>query len=125
MTTQSWFDWCCIVLLFLHCLLAIGHTLLTCIKGVTSEAWETVSELTALAMVSPAPEDKLKDSCAGIRKVSTLAQTARVEAIAKTDAGGGGSEQLRLRFFNPGEKRIPNTEVRGEEEYGHLASPVP
>lgn len=125
MTTQSWFDWCCIVLLFLHCLLAIGHTLLTCIKGVTSEAWDTVSELTALAMVSPAPKDKLTESCAGIRKISTLAQTARVEAIEKTDASQGGSEQLRLRFFDPGEKRNPNSEAKEDEKYGHLTSPNP
>ena len=125
MTTQSWFDWCCIVLLFLHCLLAIGHTLMTCIKGVTSEAWDTVSELTALAMVSPAPQDKLTNSCAGIRKVSTLVQTARVEAIAKDDTAQGGSEQLRLRFFELGEKRDQNMQAKEDVPYGQLKSPAP
>jgi hypothetical protein len=102
MACQGWFDYLCVAVLLLHASMALGYTLYTSlISPTTSEAWETIPEMLALAQNSPVPEGQvLANSCAGIWRWRTPRQVAWVEDsdVVGADGEKSDSEQLRLRF---------------------------
>lgn len=118
---QDGFDFFSIALLILHALFALVHTCLVFYHGETSESWDTVAELVALASTSPPPDDPvLENTSAGIRTMRAVRRTAWVEAARPGDTPAG-SEELRLRFREIGGggrdmTRVPDVGV----EYGSI-----
>ena len=113
MSVQSWFDIICVIVLLLHAVIALAHTVWSVWYGEAGEAWDTIPELVALCSQSaPAGPDVLDNTSAGIRTVKTMKSIAKVEAQSSLssssgsssllasgdDLVNGGSERLQLRF---------------------------
>lgn len=124
----GWFDYFCIAVLLLHALFALGHTIWVLWHRETSDAWDTIPELLALAECSPPPEvDALANTCAGVRKFRTMARVAWVEEVGSTGNGGStavvGKEQLCLRFKRDGQSRRDGVPAKVGKGYGKLPPP--
>jgi len=99
----NWFDYLCCLVLLVHILLAMGHTMWILISRPrwgggqeTSDAWDSIAEVIALSHCSEPPEEEvLGNTCAGIRRFGTMGRVAVVEV--RVGAGGGG-EELQLRY---------------------------
>lgn len=101
MAASAWFDYFSIVLLLSHALMALIFTLwVVIVRPTTSDAWETIPEMLALAQNSPAPEgDTLANTCAGIRKWDTPAVMVWVEEADSTGSAPR-KDELWLTFRN-------------------------
>ena len=84
----------CAVLLS-YCFLVAVHSTFVVITRTSSNAWDTVSEVTALAMQSQ-PTEVLKNTCAGF---STAAVFSRLVKVVKTGPAG---DHLELDFGDYG-----------------------
>lgn len=98
MAITGWFDYVSVIVLLSHAAIALGFSVwLIFFHGVSSDSWETIPEMVALAQNSPPPEDEaLANTCAGIRKWSTPAVMVSVE-LSKSQ-GTSAKEQLSLTF---------------------------
>ena len=90
--TEGWLVILAIAILLLHVALAIAHTLYSVISGISSAAWDTETEMVALAANS-IPPPALVNTCGGIQCVSTLKTAVRVVTRATK-----GSEMVALEF---------------------------
>lgn len=82
-STSGFTVWLALTVLFLHCLIAAGYTLLVVgWTGKTSSCWDSVSELLALVQNSPPAPCVLRNTSAGIKELSTFAHTAKL-VVAK------------------------------------------
>lgn len=79
------------VVLGIYCLIATSHILFALITGLSSQSWDTISEIVALAMQSQ-PTERLRYTCAGIVTTSIFKNFVRV---GKTGEEG---EHLELIF---------------------------
>ena len=72
--------------LIIHAALALAHTLYEVLLsgGLSSSSWDSVAELVALAMNSQ-PTEKLRNTCAGIRRLGTMGKVVRVVATAERE----------------------------------------
>lgn len=84
----------CVVLLC-YCFLAVLHSVFVLIQRSSSNAWDSVSEVTALAMQSQ-PTEKLENTCAGI---STTDVFSNLVKVVRT---GGEKNHLELDFGDRG-----------------------
>lgn len=101
-----------IAVMFTYCILVLGHVIYSAISGVSSTAWDSVSELVALAMNST-PTKALQNTCAGITGSAVYQTQVR---ILKTS-----EKHLELVF---GEVTDPNADITKlvmNEEYGAIA----
>ncbi len=126
LTSQGWFDYFSITLLLLHIALVILHTAWVTFWGRTSESWDTIPELVALAQTSQPPfGSSLNNTCTGIRKLKTMGRVSWVESRAATGQSprtSGGQEEIMLRFGEDGHKmRNENTTVKVGVKYGRMA----
>ena len=81
--------------LILYCLLAGVHIVFVLIKRSNSNAWESVAEVTALAMQSQ-PTEVLKNTCAGIYTTSVFSN------LVKVVRRGSHLDHLELDFGDHG-----------------------
>lgn len=65
-------DYLALLVLFLHLLLALMHTIYNLSTRQTSGCWDTFSELMALAQQSQPARSELSNTCAGISKLGTF-----------------------------------------------------
>jgi hypothetical protein len=79
------------VVLGIYCLIALSHIIFALITGLSSQSWDTVSEIVALAMQSQ-PTERLKGTSAGIVTTSIFENFVR---IGKTGESG---DHLELIF---------------------------
>jgi hypothetical protein len=95
---EGWLDILAAVVLLLHILLALGHMLWVAgVRGGSSEAWDTMTELTASALTLVPPSgDVLAHTYAGTRKLGTLRLVSWVDVNAAHSAPAE-QEQLQLR----------------------------
>lgn len=84
----------CVVLLC-YCILAGIHSVFALIKRTSSNAWDSVSEVTALAMQSQ-PTEVLKNTCAGI------STTKIFSSLVKVIRTGVDKDHLELYFGDHG-----------------------
>ncbi|KAL8786730.1 MAG: hypothetical protein Q9195_008105 [Heterodermia aff. obscurata] len=91
-----------IAVLSLYCLLALGHVFYAGITGISSSCWDSMAEVTVLAMNST-PTAALRNTCAGISELSIFKLPIRI--LVKNDVEGEG-EHLELSFGDS-EKRDP------------------
>ena len=87
-----------VTVLLLYCTYSLVHFLYTSTTGISSNSWDSIAELTALAMNS-APTGFLDHTSAGIAKLDTFRQPV---SIRKVD------EHLEIVFSDTNERARPN-----------------
>ena len=113
-----------LAILMLYCFIAALHTGITIYTGKTSTAWDSVSELVALAMGSRSPAE-LRNTSAGIDRAQVFEHRVRIAATAGQGISGNGTSN-GVGFESTGkhlELIFPSTEgsvlskVRPNAEY--------
>lgn len=107
-----------ICILLLYCTFALAHTTYAVIYGVSSTCWDSIGEVTALAMNST-PTTLLRNTCAGISELKIFKLPVRVLAI-RDDEGDG--EHLELVFGDVDEKSVENKIIKKNRVYGTMAA---
>lgn len=103
-------------LLLVYCLVAIIHIIYAGISGISSTCWDSIGEVTALAMNST-PTAALRNTCAGITELNIFKLPVRV--LAFRDAEGDG-EHLELVFGKLDEKTLENKTIKANRVYGTM-----
>ena len=103
-------------LLLAHCLVAIAQIIYAGISGISSTCWDSIGEVTALAMNST-PTAALRNTCAGITELDVFKLPVRV--LALRDAEGDG-EHLELVFGKRDEKTLENKTINANRVYGTM-----
>ena len=105
-----------ICLLLLYCLVALIHIIYAGISGISSTCWDSIGEVTALAMNST-PTVALRNTCAGITELNIFKLPVRV--LAFRDEEGDG-EHLELVFGNQDEKTLESKTIKANRVYGTM-----
>ncbi len=105
-----------ICLLLIYCLFALLHIIYAGISGISSTCWDSIGEVTALAMNST-PTAALRNTCAGITELNIFKLPVRV--LTFRDAEGDG-EHLELVFGNLDEKMLENKTIKANRVYGTM-----
>ena len=103
-------------LLLIYCLVAVAHIIYAGISGISSTCWDSIGEVTALAMNST-PTATLRNTCAGITELNIFKLPVRV--LAFRDAEGDG-EHLELVFGNLDEKTLGNKTIKTNRAYATM-----
>ena len=103
-------------LLLAYCIIAITHIIYAGISGISSTCWDSISEVTALAMNST-PTATLRNTCAGITELNIFKLPVRV--LASRDAEGDG-EHLELVFGKLDEKTLKSGTIKVNRAYGTM-----
>ena len=104
--------------LLAYCMVALVHVLYAGISGISSTCWDSIPEVTALAMNST-PTIALRNTCAGITELNIFKLQVRV--LASRDAEGEG-EHLELVFGGLDEKVLENKTIKANRVYGTMPS---
>lgn len=107
-----------ICVLLLYCAFAIGHILYAGISGISSTCWDSIAEVTALAVNSP-PTKALRNTCAGITEFDIFKLPVRVLTM-RDDEGDG--EHLELVFGDVDEKSVEHRILKANRVYGTMPS---
>ena len=110
-----------ICILLLYCALAITHTFYAGITGISSTCWDSIAEVTALA-VNSSPTTALRNTCAGITEFAIFKLPVRI--LAMRDEEGEG-EHLELVFGNLDEKSVESRVIKPNRSYGTMPSVKP
>ena len=107
--------------LLAYCVVAIAHILYSGISVISSTCWDSIAEVTALA-VNTTPTRALRNTCAGITEMNIFKLPVRV--LAMRDAEGDG-EHLELVFGNVDEKTVESRTIKANRVYGTMPSVKP
>lgn len=110
-----------ICLLLLYCSFAIAHIFYAGISGISSTCWDSIAEVTALAVNSP-PTTALRNTCAGITEFSIFKLPVRI--LTMRDEEGDG-EHLELVFGSVDEKSVEHRVIKPNRVYGTMPSMKP
>ncbi len=110
-----------ICILLLYCAFAIGHILYADISGISSTCWDSIAEVTALAVNSP-PTKALRNTCAGITEFDIFKLPVRI--LTMRDEKGDG-EHLELVFGSVDEKSVEHRVIKTNRVYGTMPSVKP
>ena len=110
-----------VCLLLIYCLLAIIHIIYAGISGISSTCWDSIGEVTALAVNSTSTE-ALRNTCAGITEMAIFKLPVRV--LAFRDEVGEG-EHLELVFDKLDDERLENREIKANRVYGTMPAMMP
>lgn len=103
-----------ICFLLAYCVLAFSHALYAGITGISSTCWDSIGEVTALA-VNCTPSALLRNTCAGITELSIFKIPVRVLAFPD-----GESEHLELVFGEFDKKAIQHQVIKQNRVYGTM-----
>lgn len=105
-----------LVILFLYCVVTISHIAWSVGTGISSSAWDSISEIVALA-INSRPAQELQNTCAGIQGMDVFKKRVRV---AGTDFKSceGGSMHLELLFASGDGSHADN--IVANEKYGAI-----
>ena len=106
-----------ICFLLAYCVVALGHILYAGITGISSTCWDSIGEVTALA-VNSTPSVLLRNTCAGITEINIFKIPVRVLALRDDENSDG--EHLELVFGNVDEKTIEHQVIKKNRVYGTL-----
>ena len=84
--------------------------------GISSTCWDSIAEVTALAVNSP-PTAALRNTCAGITELHIFKLPVRV-LVAKDEEGEG--EHLELVFGNVDQEQIKDNTIKANLAYGTM-----
>ena len=110
-----------ISVLLAYCIFALAHVLYAGILGISSTCWDSIGEVTALA-VNSKPTALLRNTCAGITELSIFKTPVRVLAFRDNDNSDG--EHLELVFGDIDEKRIQHQVIKENRVYGTMPALV-
>ena len=110
-----------ICVLSIYCAFAIAHILYAGISGISSTCWDSIAEVTALAINSP-PTKALRNTCAGISEFDIFKLPVRVLTI-RDDEGDG--KHLELVFGSVDEKSMEHRVIKANRVYGTMPSMKP
>ncbi|KAJ9609546.1 hypothetical protein H2200_005873 [Cladophialophora chaetospira] len=82
------------VVLLAHTILASGHIILVMAKGQSSDSWDSISELVALAQNSRPSYIALANTAAGISETRTYGRLAKIRAKPTIERAGGDHVEL-------------------------------
>ena len=116
--TRGRFPKIAIGFLLAHCIVALVHVLYAGISGMSSTCWDSIPEVTALAMNST-PTTVLRNTCAGITELNIFKLPVRVLAFPDAE---GECEHLELVFGGPDEKDLENKTIKANRVYGTMPS---
>ena len=108
-----------ICFLLTYCVVALAHVLYAGITGLSSTCWDSIGEVTALAVNSP-PTILLRNTCAGITELHIFKLPVRVMAMRDHEQSDG--EHLELVFGDDGEKTTQLTTIEANRVYGTMPS---
>ena len=108
-----------ICILLAYCVVAFAHVLYAGITGVSSTCWDSIGEVTALA-VNSQPTILLQNICASIASLNMFKLPVRVLAIRDNEQGDG--KHLELVFGDMGEKTTQHTTIKANRVYGRMPS---
>ena len=106
-----------ICFLFTYCTFALTHVLYAGITGISSTCWDSIGEVTALA-VNSTPSALLRNTCAGITELSIFKIPVRVLAVRDNESSDG--EHLELVFGELDEKAIQHQVIKHNRVYGTM-----
>ena len=106
-----------ICFLLIYCTFALTHILYAGITGISSTCWDSISEVTALA-VNSAPSALLRNTCAGITELGIFKIPVRVLAVRDDESSDG--EHLELVFGELDEKAIQHQVIKQNRVYGTM-----
>ena len=109
-----------IFILLTYCLFAILHTVYIVFSGFSSSCWDSIAEVTALA-VNSTPTTALRNTCAGITEINIFKLPVRILAAPGADGRG---DHLELVFGNSYEKMAEHSTIEANNLYGTMASRV-
>ncbi len=99
--------------MMIYITLVLCHVFYTTVTGISSSAWDTVAELTSLAMQS-SPTNKLRYTGAGITHTGVFENNVRI--MAKTDPDGE-NEHLELVFADDDDEVDRSCEIQLNKAY--------
>jgi hypothetical protein len=118
-----------ITILAIYIVVALVHFIYACFSGLSSTSWDSISEVTALAVNSPPTED-LQGTCAGIGKIGTFRIPVRIltasgnAGVAETEAPlqdvSRNDEHLELVFGDVDLKVAARNRIVANKKYGSL-----
>lgn len=103
--------------LFAYCILALSHILYAGITGISSTCWDSIGEITALA-VNSTPSTLLRNTCAGITELNIFKVPVRILAFRDNENSDG--EHLELVFDDLDEKSIQHQVIKENRVYGTM-----
>ena len=103
-------------LLLTYCLIVIAHIIYAGISGISSTCWDSLAEVTALA-INSTPTAALRNTCAGITELNIFKLPVRVLTFRDTEGDG---EHLELVFGNLDEKALENKTIKTNRVYGTM-----
>ena len=103
--------------LLAYCVLALAHILYASITGISSTCWDSIGEVTALA-VNSTPSSLLRNTCAGITELNIFKLPVRVLAFRDNENSDG--EHLELVFGDLDEKSIQHQVIKENRVYGTM-----
>ena len=106
-----------ICFLLAYCVFALTHILYAGITGISSTCWDSIGEVTALA-VNSTPSALLRNTCAGITELSIFKIPVRVLAVRDNESSDG--EHLELVFGELDEKAIQHQVIKQNRVYGTM-----
>lgn len=83
-----------VVILSIYCMVVVAHLPYAAITGISSTCWDSIGEVTALAMNST-PTERLRNTCASITKTRIYKLPVRILAARDGNLDG---EHLELVF---------------------------
>ena len=110
-----------ICILLTYCAFALGHVLYAGISGISSTCWDSIAEVTALAVNSHYAKE-LRNTCAGISEFDIFKLPVRILATRDRE---GDREHLELVFGNLDEKSVEDRIIKPNRTYGTLPSMKP
>lgn len=108
-----------VAFLLAYCIFVLAHVLYVCIYGISSTCWDSIAEVTALAMNST-PTVALRNTCAGITELDIFKIPVRV--LAARDEEGSDREHLELVFEYADGKttELGHSTMKADRSYGTL-----
>ncbi|KAL9597630.1 MAG: hypothetical protein Q9219_005013 [cf. Caloplaca sp. 3 TL-2023] len=109
-----------IALLTVYCLLVLGYMVYIGISGISSNSWDSIAEVTALA-INSTPTARLRNTCAGISELHIFKLPVRI-LVSKDKEGEG--EHLELVLGQVDEDTVKEKTVVPNRTYGTLPKGV-
>ncbi|KAL8804374.1 MAG: hypothetical protein Q9200_005848 [Gallowayella weberi] len=105
-----------IAIMMIYCFLVFGHTLYSGITGISSNCWDTIAEVTALA-INSTPTTALRNTCAGISELHIFKLPVRI-LVSRDEEGEG--EHLELVFGKVDDESAKARTIKPNTTYGTL-----
>ncbi|MCJ1269237.1 hypothetical protein MMC22_009127 [Lobaria immixta] len=107
-----------IAFLLTYCCFALSHCFYSGISGISSTCWDSISEVTALA-INSSPTTILRNTCAGIAEIRIFRTPVRI--LTRSDEEGEG-EHLELVFGEIDHEDSQKRAIKPNRKYGTMST---